>query len=214
MEDDLQEWRRKMPKHVQETGANMRMTRGQWAYIGLRAGWIRSAAKLDEGGPDAEDIFGRVDTGKTRSGTVPPATFLAGRFELPAWVRMTVKDRRLLHAVDHIANETMDTLTHWREGKPVDDMVEQPDFARERELMALAIEKSIWHNLLVLCENGDTDLVSCRHIPPDIGDDLDPGSEDEDWVHTVTDSIIGEISDHLIRTIRSIRGDGGGTGAR
>lgn len=50
----------------------LKISHDKWFEIGVKAGWIKESAKLEEGGPDIADVFGDPDTGLDPKGKVAP----------------------------------------------------------------------------------------------------------------------------------------------
>lgn len=59
----------------------IKLSKKQWQWMGLQAGWLKEAAKLEEGGPDMGDVFGDPDTQEDSKGNIAPFAPVLGQSE-------------------------------------------------------------------------------------------------------------------------------------
>lgn len=123
-----------------------------WVAIGKNTGWLKEAAKLEEGGPDAGDIFGHPDTELDSSGNLAPfAPSRANAIEFAGWYPTVLKDRELGSVITEWINRASSLLTVLGKFKPLH--------------ISNIIEHSIKDSLSNVCEKYETDeAIDCERL--------------------------------------------------
>jgi hypothetical protein len=80
----------------------IKLSNKQWQWMGMQAGWLKEAAKLEEGGPDMRDVFGDPETQEDSKGNIAPFAPVLGESE-KAFEWLSSLDNGSLHR--YIASE-------------------------------------------------------------------------------------------------------------
>lgn len=131
---------------------NIKLSYRDWVAIGRNAGWLKEAAKLEEGGPDAGDIFGHPDTELDSSGKLAPfAPSKANAIEFAGWYPTVLKDRELGSVITEWINRATSLITITKKFKPL--------------AISNMIEYAIKESLSSMCEKyGDEGKIDCERM--------------------------------------------------
>jgi hypothetical protein len=123
-----------------------------WAAIGNNTGWLKEAAKIEEGGPDAGDIFGDPDTELDSKGRLAPfAPSKAEAIEFAGWYPTVLKDRELGNVITEWIHRATSLIVISKKLKPA--------------AISNIIEYSLKESLSSMCERyGDEGKIDCEKM--------------------------------------------------